>query len=744
MIRYEDLEEKVRKYYPAADVELLRRAYVFSAREHKGQLRMSGEPYMTHPLEVANILADLKLDVACLIVGLLHDVVEDTPATTEAIKEKFGEDIAHMVEGVTKLGKLGFTSKEQRQAENFRKLLMAMVDDIRVILVKLADRLHNMRTLQHMPSEKRRAISRETLEIYAPIAHRLGLARIRGQLEDLAFSYLDPVTYQNLVSQVEERKAHSDAFIQEITREIRAKLDEQGIKAQLQHRIKRIYSIYLKMKRQKIEIDQVYDFVAVRILVDTVKECYNILGIINNAWHPVPGRIKDFIAMPRANMYRSLHTTVVASNGLPFEVQIRTQEMHRVAEEGIAAHWKYKEGAPGDDKDEKYFQWLRRLLDWQREVQDPHQFMSTLKIDLYPEEVYAFTPRGEIITLPKGATPVDFAYAVHTEVGHHCVGAQVNKRIVPLKYQLENGDRVEILQKKEGTPSQDWLSFVKTSKARSAIRRWLNQIQKRRAIELGEKLLEKEARRFDISLRKHEGQLAEQLSDYSASKKEDLHALIGFGKVSARQILRRLAPEKVSSSPEPAPAPKSRRIVEASDGAIMVKGHNDLLVTRARCCNPIRGEPIIGYLTVGRGISIHATACSNVQNLLLNPERTIDVAWAEDVEVAPQFPVRLRITTMDRKGILADIITTISNINIYIRSARADTSKGRYGHIDVVLDVSDTRQLEKIVNHLNTIPGVSEVERVNMPALHEEHSSGESRKAAVRRPSVREGTTPQR
>ncbi|HSR68160.1 MAG TPA: bifunctional (p)ppGpp synthetase/guanosine-3',5'-bis(diphosphate) 3'-pyrophosphohydrolase [Acidobacteriota bacterium] len=716
MIRYEELEEKVRKYQPSADLDLLRRAYLFSAREHKGQTRLSGEPYLTHPLEVAGILADMRLDVVCVSVGLLHDVVEDTLTTSDKIKDLFGPDVADLVEGVTKLEKIHFSTKHEAQAENFRKLLLAMVDDIRVILIKLADRLHNMRTLQHMPPEKRKAISRETLEIYAPIAHRLGMSKVRGELEDLAFSYLDPVNYQNIVAQVEEKKAHSDEFISRVTRRIERELSEHGIEAILQHRIKRIYSIAMKMKRQKIGLDQVYDFIAIRVLVDSVKDCYTVLGVINNMWPPVPGRIKDFIAMPRPNGYRSVHTTVVDRNGQPFEVQIRTHEMHRVAEEGIAAHYKYKEGYEENGKDDKRFQWLRRLLDWQHEVKDPHQFLSNLKIDLYPEEVYAFTPKGEIITLPRGATPVDFAYTIHTEVGHHCVGAKVNSRIVPLKYQLVNGERVEILTSKESRPSRDWLSFVKTSKARSSIRRWLNQEQKKKAVELGEKLLEKAARRYEVSLKQHEEELQELLSDYAASKKEDLLAAIGYGKVEARQILRRLEPDKVGlpAAEKEAAAGKPRKVYEDSGGAIQVKGHDDLMVNRAKCCNPIRGEEIVGYITVGRGITIHSTQCRNVENLLLNPERIIEVNWAGESGAAC-YPVRLRISTEDRTGILADIVSAIANVNTYIRSAKADTLKGRYGRIDVTVEVKDTRHLEKIINYLKTIKGVQEVERAKMP-----------------------------
>ena len=449
MIRYEDLEEKVLSHHPSADSELLRKAYVFSAREHKGQVRQSGEPYLSHPLEVANILAEMRLDVDCVSVGLLHDVVEDTLTSIEKIREYFGDNVSNLVDGVTKISQIQLSSREERQADYFRKLLLAMVDDVRVILVKLADRLHNMRTLQYLSLDKRRAIAQETLEIYAPIAHRLGMAKIRGELEDLSFAHLDQGSYDKLFGQIEEKKTNSRKFIRDVTSTLVKQLEDQGIKAQIESRTKRIYSTYQKMTRQKIPLDQVYDFIAIRVLVDSVRDCYTVLGLVNNLWSPVPNRIKDFIAMPRGNMYQSLHTSVVGANGQPFEVQIRTQDMHQVAEEGIAAHWKYKEGRLQNDDEDKRFLWLRHLLEMHREVGDPHQFLSNLKIDLYPEEVYIFTPKGEVVTLPRSATPVDFAYHIHSEVGDRCAGAKVSGRIVPLKYQLRNGEMVEISTSKD-------------------------------------------------------------------------------------------------------------------------------------------------------------------------------------------------------------------------------------------------------------------------------------------------------
>ena len=712
MIQFEDLAQKVQKAHPKADLELLREAYLFSACEHKEQLRRSGEPFLSHPLEVANILAELKLDVACISVGLLHDVVEDTLTTVETIRESFGEDIAHLVDGVTKISQIRFSSQRQKQAENFRKLLLAMVDDIRVMLVKLADRLHNMRTLQHLPPSKRKMISQETLDIYAPIAHRLGMAKIRSELEDLAFRQLDPVSYQSIVAQEEERKAASEKFIYGVTRTLEQSLQKQGIEAKIQSRIKRVYSVHRKMKRQKIGLHQVYDFVAVRVLTDTVRDCYAVLGIVNNMWNPVPGRIKDFIAMPRPNLYQSVHTTVISENGQPFEIQIRTHEMHRVAEEGIAAHWKYKEGKVQEDGDDQRFLWLRRLLEWQQEVKDPHQFLSNLKIDLYPEEVYTFTPKGEVITLARGATLLDFAYSIHTEVGHKCVGAKVDGRIVPLKHKLRNGEIVEILTSNEARPSRDWLNFVKTSRARSNIRRWINLKEKKRAVELGEKLLEKEARKFRIDLKKYQEKMKSLLPQFHTSKTKDLLAGIGYGKISAGHVLRELEPEKTREAVanQSALGTMVKKVFGRAEPAIQVEGHNDLLVTRAKCCSPIRGEDIIGYITIGRGISVHSANCRNLESLVLNPERKIEVQWTPNGEES-RYPVRLSIYTEDRTGVLAEITSAISGIDTNIINIQARTLEDRYGVVDMTVEIADTVHLDKVMNFIKRIGGVQQVER---------------------------------
>src|SRR4030095_11193969 len=569
MIRFETLLEKVRSYSPEADLELLRRAYVFSALEHKGQVRQSGEPYLVHPLEVADFLADMKLDVVAVAAGLLHDVVEDTVTTPERIGELFGAEIAHVVEGVTKLGAIPFSSSEERQAENFRKMLLAMVDDIRVILVKLADRLHNMRTLQHLPEERRVKIAQETLDIYAPIANRLGMSKVKNELEELAFKYLEPKAYDGLRAKVEAKRKSAEAVIDELTRTLRSTLpDAQRPISTLDGRIKRLYSIHNKLKRQKIDLERVYDFVALRVTTQSVKDCYAALGIIHQTWSPVPGRIKDFIAMPRPNGYQSLHTSVVSERGFPFELQIRTAEMHRIAEEGIAAHWKYKEGRIGADRDEQYFLWLRQLLEWQQEVRDPQEFLQNLKIDLYPEEVYIFTPKGEVKALPRDSTPVDFAYAIHTDVGHQCVGARVTGKMVPPRPRLRNGDIVEIITTPGHRPSRDWLNLVTTSRARNKIKHFIHAEEKVRSNELGRKLFEKEARRFGLNMKLliESYSFARTVAEYGMQKPEELFASIGYGKLAAKAVLAKLVPQdQLKETPETGIASVVRRVLGTGD-----------------------------------------------------------------------------------------------------------------------------------------------------------------------------------
>jgi guanosine-3',5'-bis(diphosphate) 3'-pyrophosphohydrolase len=715
MVEFEQLMQKVQAYRPGEDVGLLRRAYEFSAAEHRSQRRLSGEPYVSHPLAVANVLADLKLDVVCLAGGMLHDVVEDTSTTIDRVREAFGPEVARIVEGVTKISRLEALKPEERQAENLRKMILAMVDDIRVVLVKLADRLHNMRTLEHLPPEKRERIAAETLEIYAPIAHRLGMGKVRGELEDLAFRYLEPEAYEEVRTAVESRRKVNEEFLAEVRALVDAKMKEQRIPARVEGRIKRLYSIWQKLKRQRVTIEQVYDLLAVRIITDNVKNCYAALGVIHNTWRPVPGRIKDFIAIPRPNLYQSLHTSVIGPHGQPFEVQIRTEEMHRTAEQGIASHWKYKDGQPPAQQDEERFAWLRHLVEWQQDVRDSGEFLSTLKIDLYPEEVYTFTPKGKVIVLPRDATPIDFAYAIHTEVGHHCVGAKVNGRIVPLKSRLRNGDIVEISTQASHTPSRDWLAIVKTSKARNKIKHWINVAQRRQAVEIGRKLLEKEARKYDVVLKKISDEDYQRVArDHGCTTVEDLYAGLGYGKFAARHVLSKLTPALPAEAEQPSrlTAGVKRALGLARDLAIQVHGQTDLMVYRAKCCNPIRGEEITGYVTRGKGIAVHSRDCPNVQNLMYDADRRIEVEWA-----GPKYslyPVKLTLFTADRQGLLADVTSVISDGHSNIQNLETRTGDDK-AHIDLTLDIVDLEHLEKIISSLRKIEGVYEVERVMHP-----------------------------
>ncbi|MBA3271525.1 MAG: bifunctional (p)ppGpp synthetase/guanosine-3',5'-bis(diphosphate) 3'-pyrophosphohydrolase [Acidobacteria bacterium] len=717
MIRFEDLLEKIRGYSPDADLELLRRAYVFSALEHKGQVRHSGEPYLVHPLEVADILADMKLDVVCVASGLLHDVVEDTLTSIERIRDTFGHDVAHIVEGVTKISAIRFSTTEERQVENFRKMLLAMVDDIRVILVKLADRLHNMRTLQYMSDDQRVRTAQETLDIYAPIANRLGMAKIKNELEELSFKYLEPTGYESLRSRVEAKRRATEGVIEELLNEIRSKLqDAQVPVTRIDGRIKRLFSIWLKLKRQKIELDQVYDFVALRIVTSSIKDCYAALGIIHQTWSPVPGRIKDLIAMPRPNGYQSLHTSVISEHGFPFEVQIRTEEMDRRAEEGIAAHWKYKEGRVGAGRDEQYFQWLRQLLEWQQEVRDPQEFLTNLKIDLYPEEVYTFTPRGQVKVLPRGSTPVDFAYAIHTDVGHRCVGARVNGRMVPLRAKLKNGDIVEIITNPSHKPSRDWLNFVTTSRARNRIKHLIQAEEKERAVELGRKLLEKESRRYDLNLNKLlESEGLTKAAQALGFHNDEIFAQIGYGKLSAKQLLDKLVPqgELKEKAPEHPVVSAVKRVLRspATTDRIVVRGIDELMVFRARCCSPIRGEQIIGYITRGKGVSVHSATCSNVLNLQYDPERRIEVEWDKGTDVAP-YTVRLTMQVEDRKGMIAELSSRIADINTNILSLEASTrGEDPHARIDMTVEIQDLKHLDKVIKSIRGVEGVIGVER---------------------------------
>ena len=718
--RLEELLEKLRKNRPSEDPWIVRRAYEIAAERHRDQMRISGDPYLVHLLEVAHILADMRLDATTLTAALLHDAIEDTEYPVARIEERFGAEVAHLVEGVTKIARLNMSSSEARQAENVRKMLLAMVNDVRVVLVKLADRLHNMRTLEFLETPKQQRIARETLDIYAPIAHRLGMGLIRGELEDLAFRYLEPEAFFALQKEVSQKAPVHQKFLEEVQGTIRTKLVESGIPAELEARVKGLYSLHRKIARQERGLEQVYDLLAVRVISDTERNCYAALGVVHHIWRPAPGRFKDYIAMPRPNLYQSLHTTVLHS-GQAFEVQIRTQEMHRLAEEGVAAHWKYKTGKPGStpntpDDDEQRITWMRQLIEWSQELQEPGEFLTTLKVDLTPVEVYAFTPKGRVLELPRGATPVDFAYLVHTEVGHQCVGAKINGQMVALRHEIMNGDVVEILTQKGHHPSRDWLSFVKSSHAKSKIRQWINVQEREEATEMGKRLLETEARHFGRGLKKiPEADMLKVIADYGLSRIEDLFAAVGFGKYSARQVLCRVlgepgkAAEAPSEDAKPTLVKTVKRMLGFGDAPLVVKGHDDLLVYRAKCCNPIPGDEIVGYITRGRGVAVHTRSCPNVQNLIYQAERRIAVEWGGATSAI--FPVQLSIRAKDRAGLLAEITAVISGAgsNIHSLESRPDRSNAR---IDASLEIADKRQLETILANIKKISGVLGVERV--------------------------------
>ncbi|TKJ33768.1 GTP pyrophosphokinase [bacterium (candidate division B38) B3_B38] len=714
MVRFEDIVEEILRYNPEADIDLLRRAYIFSGKEHRGQVRLSGEPYLSHPLAVAKILAETRLDVISVAVGLLHDVIEDTLTTREEVESYFGADITNIVAGVTKISKIPFTSQEEIQAENLRKMILAMVDDIRVILVKIADRLHNMRTLHfHMPKQQER-IARETLDIYVPLVYRLGMGKIKSELEYLAFCHLYPESYQSLKNKIEKERKVSQSFIKKITRILETNMRKNKIFAKVEGRVKHLYSIYQKMLRQKISLDEVYDYIAFRVITNyNVADCYAALGIIHNLWSPIPERFKDYIAMPKPNKYQSLHTSVISKDGNVFEIQIRTKEMHKISEEGIAAHWKYKEKKSTPTAEDQEFLWLRQMVEWQQEVKDPREFMHSLKVDLYQDEVYTFTPKGMVKSFPRGATVIDFAYSIHTELGHQCVGARINGKLIPLKTTLKNGDIVEIITSPGHGPSRDWLTFVQTSRARSKIKQWLNRKERERSIELGKKLLEKELKRYHHSLKKllSKGEIREVASQLGHPQENDLFSALGFGNLSPRQVLSRLLPPEElekKEAPKPLHPPLiRRRLVEKK---VRVKGHDDLLTYFARCCNPIPGESIVGYITRNRGISIHSADCPNLMNLLYDTARVIEVEWELDKDYS--CPVEVSIYLEDRPGMLAKITSAIATLKTNIKNITQKELEGKKALVHLLLEVKDINHLRKIVSSLRSIKGVIEVKRV--------------------------------
>ena len=710
MTQLETLIEAIPKYQPGADLDVLQRAYRFSEVSHKGQQRASGEPYLSHPLEVAHLLVDFKMDVTTVTAGLLHDVLEDTHATKAELEKEFGKEIAELVDGVTKLGKLAFSSREERQAENFRKMLIAMARDLRVIMIKLADRLHNMRTLHFLPAERARKIAQETLDIYAPLAHRLGMSNVKAELEDLALRTLHADAYLDLQRRVAKRRLEREADINQVIAIIERKLSEVGIESQIRGRPKHFYSIWKKMHDQGREFDEIYDLTAVRVITGSVRDCYGALGVIHSLWKPVPGRFKDFIAMPKVNMYQSLHTTVIGPKGDPVEIQIRTWDMHRIAEDGIAAHWLYKEKKTGKDKIDDSLLWLRQLMETQQDTKDPAEFLDSVRVDLFPDEVYVFTPKGDVKALPEGATPIDFGYAVHTKVGEHTVGAKVNGKLVPLRYVLRQGDIVEIITSPSQHPSRDWLKIAKSTRARSKINQWLKVEERARSIELGREMFDRETKKYRLNGAALLGgeEIKRVAGDLGYPGVDDLLAAVGYGKASVHQLLNKLSPGGLI---EPTERPRATTTRPKAEQGVRIRGVEDLLVRFARCCNPLPGDQIVGFITRGRGLTVHARDCLTVAKSVLDRERIIDVEW--DIEEPGKRPVRVAVYIgRDRPGILSEITGAISGKNGNITKAEVTVTDDRRGINHFVIEVADLSQLQEIMTAIRDVRDVINVERV--------------------------------
>jgi guanosine-3',5'-bis(diphosphate) 3'-pyrophosphohydrolase len=735
MVRIEDIIRKVEENHPLSEVEMIRRAYLFSALHHRGQKRANGEPYLVHPLAVADILADMRLDEVSVSTGLLHDVVEDTLVDLDTLRSYFGDEITYLVDGLTKIAQISNLSKEEQQAENVRKMVLAMITDVRVVLIKLADRLHNMRTMEFLRPEKRARISQETLDIYAPIAHRLGMGKLRSELEDLSFQHIYPEDYEKLSKEVEARRPELEATLDKVTKTIEDKLRENDVPfVQVQGRVKRLYSLWKKLKKRKLTIEQVYDLIAARIITENDKRhCYVALSVIHDLWTPVPERFKDWIAIPRDNLYQSLHTSVIGEGGHAFEVQIRTEEMHQIAEEGVAAHWKYKDNKLGKREDDESLDVLRKtveklllpLVETTNETSNSKDFIESLKLDLYPKDVYAFTPMGKVIQLPRGATPIDFAYAIHSQVGDNCTGAKVNGRIVSLRSEITNGDVIEIMTNPNSKPSRDWLNHVVTSRARNRIKHWISEQQRAESIELGRKLFDKEAERFKLSPKKifndHEPEMKRIANEYGLGRVDDLLASIGYGKTLPRSVIAKylgaekfaeLDPEKKKESTLQSGVKAVKKFIGMGEDAIVVKGVDNLLLTRARCCNPLKGEQIIGYISLGKGIVVHNKSCKNVAQLMINKERIVEVDWAKDDAQSIQS-VKLLAVTENRTGMLAGITNAIADIKTSIRNATANVSKDERGLIEVTVEVFDKKHLDRVISAVKKVSGVIDVERVN-------------------------------
>ncbi|MFO7819404.1 MAG: bifunctional (p)ppGpp synthetase/guanosine-3',5'-bis(diphosphate) 3'-pyrophosphohydrolase [Halanaerobacter sp.] len=715
-----ELLTEIKSYMDEPDIELVKEAYYYAQECHEGQERISGEPFVSHPLNVARLMAEFKLDITSIVAALLHDTVEDTGATLGDIREKFGSEIGVLVNGVTKLNKMDFESKEEHQAESLRKMFLAMAKDIRVVLIKLVDRLHNMRTLNYLREEKQKRKATETIEIYAPLAHRLGISQLKWELEDLSFRYLEPEKYKELSNKVDKDRTEREAYIEEVNQKLSKELDKIDIEAKIYGRPKHLYSIYQKMVNKNKRFDEIYDLTALRVIVDTVKECYEVLGTIHDLWSPMPGRIKDYIAMPKSNMYQSLHTTVVTSQGETLEIQIRTWEMHRTAEYGIAAHWRYKDGKPQDEKFEEKISWLRQLLEWQRDLTDAEEFMETLKVDLFEDEVFAFTPEGDVVSLPKDSTPVDFAYDIHTEVGHNCIGAKANENMVPLEYRIQNGDIIEILTNAESGPSRDWLDFVQTSKAKSKIKRWFKHQRKEEVAERGKEILEKELKKRNINLSEDEKEkkLKEIAPNMGVSNIEGLYSAMGYDKVSVKKVVHELEPE--TKEEEKSPQKEIQKLRKkhkvqkdsSSNQGVKVKGMDDLLVRIAKCCNPVPGDEIGGYITRGRGVSIHRKDCPNFRSLKESEEeRTIDVEWYVDEDNS--YQVELEVEALDKHSLLNDVTKAISEEGVNITGVDARTSDDGIAHINLGVHISSLEHMNKIIDKLEFVDGVLKVRRAN-------------------------------
>lgn len=712
MMRVTDILDKTQSYLSSEEQEIIEKAYIFSASVHLGQVRLSGEPYLTHPMEVAGILADMKLDASTIATGILHDTVEDTLATLTQINDAFGKEIAFLVEGLTKISRITYGSTVEHQAENFRKMILAMSSDIRILLIRLADRVHNMRTLEFQTSERQKFIAGETLELYAPLANRLGINWMKVELEDLAFRYINTDAYHDIIGRLAKKEEEREHYTKEVKNVIQREIDRFGLKGEIEGRAKHLFSIYRKMEEQRIDLDEVYDLIAFRIILDSDREseCYEALSVVHALWKPVPGRFKDYIAMPKANNYRALHTTVIGPYGERVEIQIRNRVMHEWAEAGIAAHWRYKEGRSYRSDDDDQIKRLRDLLEVQQELKNPREFMSNLKMALFPDEVYVFTPKGDVKAFPKGATPIDFAYSIHTDIGNQCIGAKVNRSIVPLKYVFQNGDTVEIITQTGHHPSKDWLKYAVTTRAISKIKNWVKAEERKKSVTLGKDLLEKEFKKHHLKFSQvvKSEEIRKIFAEYSVNTLDDLMASVGYGKVSAKRVVNQFLPEEEPKPDEDIIIKQKKKHVSSSVG-ISLTGIEDIMVRFGKCCNPIPGDEILGYISRGRGITVHTAHCSSAGKM--DPERIVDVQW--NIKEKQTYPVNMRVYCRDKKGLLAEVSTVISSLDINISHAEVETKPADMQAIlSFKLDVNDLQQFNQVLLAIRKLKSVISVERV--------------------------------